>query len=79
MPLKPDSKTGLRRQIVQLETRYNSLNDLNETLTAAKDHALERLDASESDLSAARFTIKWLKQEKQTLLIMVRELTGMVK
>ena len=79
MPLKPDSKTGLRRQIVQLETRYNSLNDLNETLTAAKDHALERLDISECALASVRFKLETVKQRNEKLLRMVRELTGMVK
>ena len=72
MPLKPDSKEGLRRQIVQLETGVE----------LQREHRIaveERMDQLQSDLSGAQFTIKWLRAEKQTLLGMIKELTGMVK
>ena len=72
MPLKPDSKTGLRRQIVQLET----LVELQREHRIAVE---ERMDQLQSDLSGAQFTIKWLRTEKQALLGMIKSLTGMVK
>ncbi len=72
MPLKPDSKTGLRRQIVQLEKQLDLANKTNDL----RDEVIDRL---ESDLSGAQFTIKWLRTEKQTLLGMIKSLTGMVK
>ena len=76
MPLKPDSKTGLRRQIVQLE---NLVKTRAIIASDASDWASQTIDQLERDLSNVRFKLETVKQRNQQLLRMVRELTGMVK
>ena len=72
MPLKPDSKEGLRRQIVQLETGV-------ELQREHRIAAEERMDQLQSDLSITRYALESAKARELKLLRMVKELTEMAQ
>ena len=79
MPLKPDSKTGLRRQIEQLEMVVKTITVENSQGGEALEAYGETIDQLQSDLDSARYSLEQVKQRNQQLLRMVRELTEMVK